>query len=1200
MKIRRTAALGALFLASAAGHASSFGGMASGSYISPFVVVDAIGNTSSSASWRLRDGGAVPVAGVPKSLILSGGSYILWGGFLQRLPTSTPTSSPTASATATWTRTATPTATPTASPTASPTATPSATPTASPTRTFTPTATPTATPSSTRSASPTRSSTPTPSATPTATSTASASPTASPTLTVTPTRTPTATRSSTASPTPSSTRTLTPEFAPAGSGTGLCGSYYSDQSATALVFTRLDSTVDFDWHGGSPAASIPTNHFAASWSGEIEIPATGAYNFYTLSDDGVRLTINGSLIIDDFDLHSATQDMGSYPTPLNAGDHVSVQLDYFEATGNASIKLYYESGWVTKQIIPQSRLYNPGCGGTPTRTSTPTRSPTPTPSATRTPTPFPQLQLVKSALNSSVSVAGDQITYVLNVQNGGGLPVLGLSVWDTIDAKTGWVAGGTQAPPGVVSFAGGSLAPGASQNFTFSVAYNGTPGPSVSNLFSASGTNHAKVDSAPLLIGVGGAFSPTFTPTLSWTPSETESPTPEDTETDSPTPTVTETFFVGTDTPTYTDSPTVTPTFSGTDTATPQDSPTETPADTFTDSPTPTGSPTATDTDSPTPTSTPTDPDSPTETDSPTPSSTGTPSDSPTETTSATPTHSPTATPSATPTASPTDSPTATPSATPTASPTDSPTATRSITLSFTATYSPTATPTATGTPSATVSPTPSQSPILTLTPTSTATPTATSSFSHSPTLTGTRTASPTRTATPSATETAVAPALSLSLAVAPSAYLQDVLDQSFVVSNGPGAPALQVTLYSSLPSNLAFAGPGRLQLGNYAANDQWRRTAQDGIVARGPFDIAPGASLSLDLFATVRSLSPSPAAQAAWLSAFFLPAGVTATASTALLQGQAPSKTVTPSFTDSPTALGTFTSTFTLSPTPTPSATPTPTITAPGTFTATPSSTATLTPVAVPTLIVTMVLETDPSQIYVGRDVSITVSVSSTLSSPLGRFLEIRAMRDEPGNLRTGQSPGFLAHQAPFSFVYYDPTVWYWHDDNHPAASWVRVYQSLAAGQLKSAVLTYRVLPGAAGTTLTTSVNLFVNSVGLGVSDSVKVVVPQYTPTSNITDTPTITPTPIVKTGEIAAYPQPASTKLCFDYTAPAGNDGDFEMLIYNLAFQLVGTVKDHGVSGRLQTSCVNIEGLAPGLYVYKARQGEFHFPPGRFGVLR
>jgi hypothetical protein len=58
--------------------------------------------------------------------------------------------------------------------------------------------------------------------------------------------------------------------------------------------------------------------------------------------------------------------------------------------------------------------------------------------------------------------------------------------------------------------------------------------------------------------------------------------------------------------------------------------------------------------------------------------------------------------------------------------------------------------------------------------------------------------------------------------------------------------------------------------------------------------------------------------------------------------------------------------------------------------------------------------------------------------------------------------------------------------------------------------------------------------------------------------------------------------------------------MQIYNLAFQLVATVKDSGSSGMLRTVCVNIDGLAPGVYITRSRQGDFRFPPGRIGVAR
>jgi hypothetical protein len=115
---------------------------------------------------------------------------------------------------------------------------------------------------------------------------------------------------------------------------------------------------------------------------------------------------------------------------------------------------------------------------------------------------------------------------------------------------------------------------------------------------------------------------------------------------------------------------------------------------------------------------------------------------------SPTPTRTPTATPTRTPTATPTRTPTATPTRTPTA--TATPTETPSITLTPSLTPTPTDTPTPTATPTQTATPTATATPTETLTPTATATPTDT----PTPTATPTETLTPTATATPTATLT--------------------------------------------------------------------------------------------------------------------------------------------------------------------------------------------------------------------------------------------------------------------------------------------------------------------------------------------------------------------------------------------------------------------------------------------------------------
>src|SRR4029453_18618114 len=94
--------------------------------------------------------------------------------------------------------------------------------------------------------------------------------------------------------TPASNTTYTATYRTAGSsGTGLSATYFDNADFTGAAVSRVDPTVNFSWGSGSPASAIGVDTFSARWTGQIEAPYTGAYTFYTVSDDGVRLWVNG-------------------------------------------------------------------------------------------------------------------------------------------------------------------------------------------------------------------------------------------------------------------------------------------------------------------------------------------------------------------------------------------------------------------------------------------------------------------------------------------------------------------------------------------------------------------------------------------------------------------------------------------------------------------------------------------------------------------------------------------------------------------------------------------------------------------------------------------------------------------------------------------------------------------------------------------
>jgi len=137
---------------------------------------------------------------------------------------------------------------------------------------------------------------------------------------------------------------------PAVPTSGLKGEYFIGQPLATLQMTRTDATVNFDWGTGSPDPSIPVDHFSVRWSGHLQAPSTGAYTFYTDSDDGVRLWVNNQLLIDNWADHALVENSGTIT--LQAGQQYSIRMEYYESTGGAVAKLLWTPPGQTKLVVP--------------------------------------------------------------------------------------------------------------------------------------------------------------------------------------------------------------------------------------------------------------------------------------------------------------------------------------------------------------------------------------------------------------------------------------------------------------------------------------------------------------------------------------------------------------------------------------------------------------------------------------------------------------------------------------------------------------------------------------------------------------------------------------------------------------------------------------------------------------------------------
>jgi beta-glucosidase len=132
---------------------------------------------------------------------------------------------------------------------------------------------------------------------------------------------------------------------------GLRGEYFrnTDLSGTpALV--RVDPMIGFNWDRGSPTdnllargeaqpdQAVPSDNFSIRWSGQLLPPVSGEYVLEAAANDGVRVYLDGKLVIDRWeraDSLTATQ----AKLKLEGGHAYDIRVEYKELERDAGVRL---------------------------------------------------------------------------------------------------------------------------------------------------------------------------------------------------------------------------------------------------------------------------------------------------------------------------------------------------------------------------------------------------------------------------------------------------------------------------------------------------------------------------------------------------------------------------------------------------------------------------------------------------------------------------------------------------------------------------------------------------------------------------------------------------------------------------------------------------------------------------------------------
>ena len=129
-------------------------------------------------------------------------------------------------------------------------------------------------------------------------------------------------------------------------GNGVIGSYFNNTTLTGpAVDTNVDYTIDYYWTGApdNGVTGVNADNFSVRWEGQLLVTETGNHQFQTMSDDGIRVYIDGDLVIDNWASHpSGTIDTSSN-IALVAGRTYDVVVEFYENNVEAEAKLFWQT-----------------------------------------------------------------------------------------------------------------------------------------------------------------------------------------------------------------------------------------------------------------------------------------------------------------------------------------------------------------------------------------------------------------------------------------------------------------------------------------------------------------------------------------------------------------------------------------------------------------------------------------------------------------------------------------------------------------------------------------------------------------------------------------------------------------------------------------------------------------------------------------
>ena len=141
----------------------------------------------------------------------------------------------------------------------------------------------------------------------------------------------------------------------------LVAQVFNDVDFTALVRTKFDDKIDYNWVKNRPDAQVRGNKFSIRWTGILVVPQSGVSAIGISANDGARVYLDDKQLI-----HVAKPNKQFVREEIAPGPH-KIQVDYWNTARQGHVQLF----WVLagpngqEQIVPPSALFHMPAGPKP-------------------------------------------------------------------------------------------------------------------------------------------------------------------------------------------------------------------------------------------------------------------------------------------------------------------------------------------------------------------------------------------------------------------------------------------------------------------------------------------------------------------------------------------------------------------------------------------------------------------------------------------------------------------------------------------------------------------------------------------------------------------------------------------------------------------------------------------------------------------